>query len=323
MTQERDTATSRRQVLRLGGAAGGLLAAGPLLAAGSAEAASKAHGAAVSPAAGLPVKLIERIVGAQGTVSSGVLQIEIDRDDIPGVHKEGVPIKPSFEINGTFCFQALHDGSVVMNGDFAFKPEEMNPAIDQMLRHGLVWQAQHQHLFGLQPMVWFMHMRGRGSARQLAEAVHAVLKVTSVPLPQAPPKNPKTPLDVHRLAAIIGGAATVGAAGVVTVDVTRRDRVRLGGVEISPELNIFTPVSFQPMGGDHAVVVPDFGMTAQEIQPVTRVMRAQGWEANCLYNQETDEFPQLYFSHQFKVGNAYQLAREVRRGLDHMNMAFT
>jgi hypothetical protein len=49
-------------------------------------------------------------------------------------------------------------------------------------------------------------------------------------------------------------------------------------------------------------------MTAQEIMPVVRVMRAQGWEQDCLYNQETDEHPQLYFDHMFKVGNAYRLA---------------
>jgi hypothetical protein len=28
-----------------------------------------------------------------------------------------------------------------------------------------------------------------------------------------------------------------------------------------------------------------------------------------------DEQPQLYFSHHFKVGNAYEFAKEVRRGL--------
>lgn len=30
--------------------------------------------------------------------------------------------------------------------------------------------------------------------------------------------------------------------------------------------------------------------------------------------------PQLYFSHQFKVGNAYTLAEEVRRGLEHLDV---
>jgi hypothetical protein len=45
-------------------------------------------------------------------------------------------------------------------------------------------------------------------------------------------------------------------------------------------------------------------------------MRRQGWFQGCLYNQETNEHPQLYFDHMLKVGNAYQLAHEIRRGLD-------
>ena len=316
MTAEQGKVTSRRQALRLGGAVGGLAAAAPLLGTVSSSTAE----AATSSSAGLPVKLIEQIIEVQGMVTDGVLQIEIDRDDISDVHKEGVPIKPAFEINGTVCFQALSDGSVMLNGDMAFKAEELNPAIDQMLKHDLVWQAMHQHLWGLQPMVWFMHFRGRGSARKLAEAVRAVLSVTSTPLPQAPPEHPTTPLDAKRLSKIIGQPATVGASGVVSIDVPRRDRIILGGVHISPELNVFTPVGFEPLGGSKAVVVPDFGMTASEIQKVTAVMRAQGWEQNCLYNQETAENPQLYFDHMFKVGNAYQLAQEVRRGLEQMNV---
>jgi hypothetical protein len=45
-------------------------------------------------------------------------------------------------------------------------------------------------------------------------------------------------------------------------------------------------------------------------------MRKQGWFVGCLYNQETSETPQLYFAHMLKVGDAYALAREIRRGLD-------
>lgn len=39
----------------------------------------------------------------------------------------------------------------------------------------------------------------------------------------------------------------------------------------------------------------------------------------CLYNQETDEHPQLFFSHRFKTGDPYQLAQEVREDLNRTN----
>jgi hypothetical protein len=318
---DQDKGASRRQVLRMGGmAAGSLVAAGPLLAsAGNAAAATRSVTGTGGPA-GLPVAEIESIIRAKGTVSNGVLNIEIDRDDLPHVTKAGVPVKPAFEINGNLCFQQLHDGSVMFNGDLAFKAEELNPAISQLIKHGLTWQALHQHLFGLEPMVWFMHMRGRGSARQLAHALAATLAVTSTPLPQAPPAHPSTPLDVKRLSKIIGVPGTVGGSGVVGFEVPRRDPITLDGVRVSPYLNIYTSVDFQPLGGDRAVVVPDFGQLAGEVGRVATVMQAQGWQIDCLYNQETGEQPQLYFSHHFKVGNAYQLAREVRRGLDQTDV---
>jgi hypothetical protein len=48
--------------------------------------------------------------------------------------------------------------------------------------------------------------------------------------------------------------------------------------------------------------------------PVTALMRRLGWLDGCLYNQETDEKPQLYFSHMLKVGDPYDLAAEIRAG---------
>lgn len=321
---------TRRGVLRAGGLAGGLVAGAPLLAGVSGcaartpaqEAGGQGPGPdmATAPQGPLPVAEIERIIGAKGTVSNGVLDIGIARTDLPNVRKNGVPIKPAFEINGDYYFQALADGLVIMNGSLAFKPGELDPAIDAMVRHNLTFQAEHQHLTGLEPMVWFMHMRGQGPARQVAEGCAAILKATSTPLPQAPPKNPATPLDTKRLAKIIGSPASVGSAGVVGFQFPQRGPITLGGVRVSPYLNVYTPVDFQPLGGDQAVVVPDFGMLGNQIDNVSRIMRGQGWEIDCLYNQETDEDPQLFFSHQFKVGNAYQLAAEVRRGLEQTSV---
>ncbi len=263
-------------------------------------------------------------------MSDGVLSIEVDREDIGNVRNSfGVPIKPSFEVNGTVVFQSLgdhdHDGDdrygpAMMNGDLPFLAHELQPALDQMEAHGLVFQAMHQHFYDWNPMVWFMHFRGHGDPRALARGVAAILSATATPLPQSSPSNPTTPLDTKRLARIIGASPTVGADGVVTFDIPRRERIRLGGIPINPFLNVATTVGFEPLGSSTAVVV-DFGMVADEIQGLTRLMRSLGWQVGCLYNQETDEYPQLYFSHQFKSGDAYRLAAEVRRGLDRLNVA--
>ncbi|HLI00298.1 MAG TPA: DUF1259 domain-containing protein, partial [Acidimicrobiales bacterium] len=198
-----------------------------------------------------------------------------------------------------------------------FVGREIDGAIDQMLAHGIVLQAEHQHLWDLHhPRPWFMHFRGHGDPVRLAKGVAAILGATATPLPQSPPSHPSTPLDAHRLGRIIGAPPTIDSDGVVSFQVPQRRRIRLGGVTVNPYLNIATPIGFEPLGGDRAVVVPDFGMFAHQVEPVMRLMRSKGWLIGCLYNQETDEHPQLYFSHQLKVGNAYELAKEVRAGLE-------
>jgi hypothetical protein len=310
---------SRRHALALGGGvAGGLLAAGIPGGTRAFAASTRRHTAAASGS--LPVAAIERIVQAKGTVSDGVLNIELDRDDIGDVKGPlGVTFTPSFQINGNLYFQPLAHGRALLNGDLALKPNELQPFIDALLGHNLVFQAFHQHLPDLDPQVWFMHFRGVGDPLALARAIHAAIRTTSTPLPQAPPPHPTTPLDPKRLAAILHGSAEVGSEGVVTVSVLRKNDFTLGGVHAKSDTNLLTTVEFKPLGGSRAAVVPDFAMTSGETQAVMKTMRARGWFVGCLYNQETDEHPQLFFSHQLKTGDAYQLAHEIRLGLNHTN----
>ena len=268
----------------------------------------------------LPVRKIEQIVGIEGTIENGVLALEVERTDIGDVAgpPSGPPVvfTPAFEIGGDIFFQPLGHGDAFLNGDLALEESEVNPFIAALVQHGLVFQAFHQHL-PMMPQIWFVHFRGTGDAIRLARAVRAALDVTGTPLPQMPPPNPTTPLDADRLARILHGHASVGDEGVVTVWVYRTDPIFIDGVRVNPQANISTNIQFKPLGGSQAAVVPDFSMESDEVQRVVRTMLVElGWYQGCLYNQETDEHPQLYFDHMLKVGDAYALAHEIRRGLD-------
>ncbi len=269
------------------------------------------------------IQQIQQIIQAEGMTSNGVFSIEIDRDDIPNVTLRGVPILPANQINGTLNFQCLGGDRVAMNSDMALKANEIDRFIDQLISHDIIFQAEHQHFYDFSPLVWFIHFRATGDALQIARGIKAALNVTSTPFPQTSPKNPKTPLPAEELGDIIGAAPSIGANGIVNFDVPRDDPISLGGMRINPYLNVATTIAFQPYGGgQNAVAVPDFGMISSEIQRVVALMRSHDWDIGCLYNQETDEQPQLFFSHQFKTGNALTLAREIRQGLNRMDMAF-
>jgi hypothetical protein len=270
----------------------------------------------------LPVKQIERALHAKGSVIHGVLSVGLERDDITNVHIGKTPIRPAFEINGEADFQPLSHNRAFLNGDIALRPNEINRFISALLRNGLTFQAEHQHMYDFKPIVWFIHYRGKGDPVKLARAIHNALTVTATPFPQAPPPHPHTSLNPERLRKMLHGYdAEVGADGVVTVYVGRRNPIYIDGVRVKPETNIATNIAFEPLNkkGTRAAVVPDFGMEASEINKVVSTMRNMGWDIGCLYNQETAEHPQLYFSHEFKVGNPYELAAEVRKGLSHTN----
>jgi hypothetical protein len=264
---------------------------------------------------------MQDILQADGTVSGGVLDVDINRSDLHVTGPHGLVFKDGFQIQHEFFFQSLGGGQAIVNGDVALLASETQRIIDGLHRLGFVFQAFHQHLYDLSPMVWFIHLRAVGKPLDLARRVHELVKLTSTPLPQRSPAHPKSPLPAKRLASILGGAATIGDEGVVTVSVGRKDRIVLGGHRVSPDLGVSTSVQFQPLGtGGHAAVVPDFSMTAAEVNRVIHTMRSQGWLIGCLYNQEIDEQPQLFFSHTFNRGDAITLAHHVRRGIEHTNV---
>lgn len=314
---------SRRRALAMGAGLAGSVFAETALAKTNAFAQTSSENAD-GPA--MPKDLmhqIEQIIQAQGSVSDGVFSIEIDRNDITDVTLHGVPILPAFMVNGNLTFQMIDSDRIAMNADMAFKASELAPAIHQMISHNIVFQAEHQHMYDFKPLIWFIHFRAVGNPVQIAKGVKAVLNVTSTPFPQTSPKNPTSPLPAMELGKILGAKPSIGSDGVVNFNVPRAENMRLGGMRINPYLNVMTPIAFQPHGGGaNAAAIPDFGMIASEINDVVGLMQNQGWDIGCLYNQETDEHPQLYFSHQFKTGNAIELAKEIRKGLNRMNMKF-
>ncbi len=282
-----------------------------------------AQHAEAAPASGgsLPVKRIEKIMENTGTVSNGVLTIDLDRTDLHVIGPHGLPWKPGFELTHEFYFQPLGEGRAILNAEMTLLSKELNPVIDQIFAGGLYLMAEHQHFFDEKPQTFHIHLRGIGDPIQLAQAAIAVVKVTGTPLPQSMPSNPKTPLDQDALAKILGGTAMVGSDGVVTVSIPRAETIYLAGVALKPDAGVSVTVAFEPLGDDgQAVCAPDYALIASEINPALKVSRAEGFEVHCLYNQETAEQPQLYFSHNLATGNAIELAKKVAKVLDKMHL---
>lgn len=317
------TDLSRRRALAIGGAAS-LVAASSLPTRSAFADPNGGAGAGNTQPDPSTTRQIQSIIGAEGSTSNGVFTISIARNDIQGSTIRGVPIKPAFEISGELNFQKLPGNrGYIMNSDMPLKTSEVVPFIDQLLKYGIVFQAEHQHYYDIEPINWFIHFRGVGDPIALAKAVKQAINVTSTPFPQTMPKNPTTSLPADAMGKILGAKPSIGADGVVSFDLPRKETIHLGGYVISNYLNVTTAINFEPLPNSQAAAgAPDFAMIASEIQNVIGVMRQQGWDIGCLYNQETAEDPQLFYSHQIKTGDPLQLAREIRKGLNYMNLQF-
>jgi hypothetical protein len=316
---------SRRSALKLGAAfTGRLLAAASLPAAASVQAQDRDPGPDTAPSSQAR-QTIEQILQAKGKLSDGVLSISIVRKDIQGARLHGVPIPPGFLIHGGLDFQAAAAGrdEVMMNADMCLKSSELDPFIHHLIESNIAFQAEHQHFYDFEPLLWFVHFRARGDAATIARGVKSALSVTSAPFPQAPASHPQTPLPADRIGRILGAPPQVKEGGIVLYQLPRRESIRLGGMVINPNLNVETHVHFMPHGGgQNAAAAPDFGMIASEIDKVIGRQQKNGWDIGCLYNQETDEHPQLFWSHNFKTGDSLQLAHELREAFDLMNLKF-
>jgi len=335
---------SRRRALAL---TGGLLFAANgaqrVFAQGNGERDSGQASGGGSQQGELPVDKMEQALGAKGRMHKGVLDITIGRKDIGNVPGPmNVSFSPAFTIHHDMAFQSIQGGHAMMNGELALLPHEIDKTIAAIVQNDLTFQAEHQHIIGLTPQIWHIHFRGRGEPVQLMQRIKKVLQVTATPLPQMGGGNKTSPLDHQALGRIVGGHAEVGDGGVVTVAVPRKERIRLGGIEVNPLLGVMSHVSFMPIqngpqtaqggggtngsgasGGLKAAVVPDYAMLASEVDPLMRVALSHGFQVHCLYNQETDEHPQLYFSHQLNVGDPEQMAHAVHAALEKTNVEFS
>jgi hypothetical protein len=108
--------------------------------------------------------------------------------------------------------------------------------------------------------------------------------------------------------------------GVDQFGVPRRDPVMMNGMPVAPAgpMGLATGIGFQPTGDGNAAITGDFVMTADEVNPVIRELRASDIEITALHSHMLDEQPRLFFMHFWANDDAIKLAKGLRAALDKM-----
>src|SRR6266536_1699482 len=126
---------------------------------------------------------LNEIFGMQGEAKDEMVKFTIGR----AAKMHGVKIDNTMGVNTWAAFAGSDDNAVV-DGDFAVTEDELQPVLKSLLKNKINIVAIHQHMTHEEPRIMFFHYWGRGSAKDLAQAVEGgflvggLLKVSS-PIP--------------------------------------------------------------------------------------------------------------------------------------------
>jgi len=148
-----------------------------------AESFSAVGGASLPEKNSITAGPLNEIFGMQGETKDGMVKFTIGRP----AKMHGAKIDKDMGVN-TWAAFAGSDENAIVDGDFAVTEDELQPVLKSLLKDKINIVAIHQHMTHEQPRIMFFHYWGRGSAKDLAQAVEegflvgGLLKVSS-PIP--------------------------------------------------------------------------------------------------------------------------------------------
>jgi biotin operon repressor len=257
---------------------------------------------------------------------SAVVQGEIHRYGFPRtdlkVTLDGVAIKPALALGGWLSFEPMRDGALVM-GDLVLTETEVNPVMSKLLESGIEITGVHNHLMRASPATYYMHIHGHGDPVAMATAIRAALAESKTPFAATAAPAAQTAqieLDTDKLDAAIGVKGKVNG-GVYQFSVPRMAPITEDGIGIPPAMGTAIAINFQPTGGSKAAITGDFVVTAEEVNPMIRVLRENGIEVTAIHSHMLDEQPRLFFVHFWANDDAVKLAEGLQAALSKIAVA--
>jgi hypothetical protein len=115
---------------------------------------------------------LNQIFEAQGESKDGMLKFTFGRP----AKMHGTNIAKDMGVNTWAAFAGSDDNAVV-DGDFAVTEDELQPVLKSLLKGKINIVAIHQHMTHEEPRIMFFHYWGRGSAKDLANAIKGAFLV--------------------------------------------------------------------------------------------------------------------------------------------------
>jgi Domain of Unknown Function (DUF1259) len=120
----------------------------------------------------ITVAPLNEIFETQGESKDGMVKFTFGRP----ATMHGTNIGKDMGVNTWAAFGGSDDNAVV-DGDFAVIEEELQPVLKSLLKDKINIVAIHQHMTHEEPRIMFFHYWGRGSAKDLANAIKGAFLV--------------------------------------------------------------------------------------------------------------------------------------------------
>ena len=255
---------------------------------------------------------IAKAFGKEGDITGEMYKVSFPRSDLT-VTAGNVVVRPALALINWAAF-IKSDNIAISYGDLVLLDDEINPAISKLEDSGIELSALHNHLLHENPRIMYIHFVGRGDEVEMAKGIREALAVTKTPLHPVT-SGPETKPDLAKeIEGIIGYPGSMGG-GVFHINVPRNDiHVAAMGAAIPGYMGMNTPFNFQ-LEGNNAAINGDFILRPAEVNPVIKVLRANGIEIASVHNHMLDEEPRLIFMHFWAIGDAKALAKGLKAAL--------
>lgn len=260
---------------------------------------------------------VEEILGTSaGERPGGIHRFGFPRTDLE-VTLDGIALKPGFALGSWLAFHPTEGDEVMIMGDLVLTEKEVNPVMKRLAEGRIEITALHNHLLRAEPFPMYMHIEGRGDAVEFARTLREALALSGTPLERKAGSSGDSELGFDT-AAIVRTIGRQGKAegGVYKLSIPRAEQITAGGMPLPPSMGMAIAINFQAAGGGKAAITGDFVLTADEVNPVLRILRERGIEVTALHNHMLNEEPRLFFMHFWAVDQPEALARGLRAALE-------
>lgn len=271
-------------------------------------------------AAGDAWRAVAEALGKAGAETpDGVYRVGLPRTDLK-VMLSGVELKPALALGSWFAFRSLGEQAMVM-GDLVLTADEVGPVMTKFAAEGIEITGLHNHLLRAAPATFYMHVRGRGDPVKLAAALHDGLLLSKTPLTaQTGAASPEIALDTALIDHALGAKGKMNG-GVYQVSLKHTGTMADAGMDVPASMGTAEAINFQPTGEGKAAIAGDFVLTADEVNPVLRVLCANGIEVTALHNHMLEDSPHLFFMHFWANDEVAKLAAGLRAALGRISLA--